>query len=615
MLYDAYGGQTQSASGSSLEQHQLGNLTSLSSGSIFTQLLPFQKENQELPRPLDFRRLVEDFHRKNAVVYSAIRTISRTAAEPLFQAATEDEKQVMRPDRVPDELARIIRQPNEEQECYEFMELLLIHLHIAGNAFVHKIRSSKDNVIGLELIRPDLMSIVPSTNKDGRRIAEYIVSPKHGGQKIRIRGTDVIHFKLPDPLDEWWGLSPLFVLARYGDIDSQATDFLRAYFLNKGVPSGMLTVKGRLQDDDRDQLKDSWTQQFQGKEGWHRIPVMDKDVDYKQLSTGLKDMDIGPVFDQSETRIAMVFGVPPILLGTNAGLQRSTFANFKESRRGFWTETMLPLYTRIVRRLTMKLARQDFGPKRAIIVDFTQVTGLMENKKEVRDLAIKGWDKSLFTRNQALKLLGMPPAEVNGDVVKLTTSDLYVPEVDAVDFADLTGDVITDIVQEEKKEVEGDKVRDVPNPDPVPSTPRASADPIEVWDAQTGDCLVHKRFACPVCQEELPQHPGKTCPEDLAEIFEGCVTGDQDALDFYVSLFPANFAAPLKAMVDRVVAGEVNEANGIVLLSLSIGEDLRAILVMFQVVKKLQEGGRTSQEINTALINAKRKLAELEEDK
>ena len=45
----------------------------------------------------------------------------------------------------------------------------------------------------------------------------------------------MIHLRLPDVFDEFWGLSPLYVLMKYGDIDVQATDFLRSYFLNRDV--------------------------------------------------------------------------------------------------------------------------------------------------------------------------------------------------------------------------------------------------------------------------------------------------------------------------------------------------------------------------------------------
>ena len=402
MLLDRFGNPFAGAT-AGLENWQLGHSGLSTSDALFSKFLPFGNEGVELPKPLDFERLTDEFYRRNAVVYSAIRALSRSASEPDFVACTVDDKGVAIPDDpLKDPLAMLISQPNEEQEAYEFFEQLIIHLQVTGNAFVHKLRAKKGNVVALELIRPDVVTLKPMKAKAGRKVATYSVGDP--GHKIVIPAEDMIHLRLPDAFDEFWGLSPLFVLAKYGDIDKQSTDFLRTYFLNRGVPSGMLIAKGRVQDNDRQELKDSWRTQFQGKQGWHGVTVLDQGVEYQALSTGLKDLDLNPVFNQTETRIAMVYGVPPILLGTNSGLERSTFSNFSESRRGFWTETLVPMYTRIVRRLTKKLAQEDFGPRRLIKADVSKVAGLQENKEKLRALALKGFDKGLFTINEARNL-------------------------------------------------------------------------------------------------------------------------------------------------------------------------------------------------------------------
>ena len=124
------------------------------------------------------------------------------------------------------------------------MEQLIIHLQVSGNAFIHKIRARAGNVIHLELVRPDIVTIVPQKAKNGKVIASYWVGPLN--DRKQIPATDIIHLKLPDAFDQFWGLSPLFVLAKYGDIDQQSTDFLRSFFLNRGVPAGMLIAKGRV---------------------------------------------------------------------------------------------------------------------------------------------------------------------------------------------------------------------------------------------------------------------------------------------------------------------------------------------------------------------------------
>ena len=162
MILDNHG-MPVSTSDPGLEKFNFGDHGDLGIGHIgsFSRFLPFGNEGQELPQPLDFERLTDEFYRRNAVVYSAIRTISRSASEPEFQAVTVSNDGVQTPSAMNDPLSKLIMQPNEDQECYEFMEQLIIHLQVTGNGFIHKIRSRQGNVIHLDLIRPDVVSLIP----------------------------------------------------------------------------------------------------------------------------------------------------------------------------------------------------------------------------------------------------------------------------------------------------------------------------------------------------------------------------------------------------------------------------------------------------------------------
>lgn len=590
MLYDSHG----RAVSPQVEQYRL------SDSSFLHQLSPFTIDNQALPGVKDFWGLADRFYRRNVVVYAAIRALSRSAAEPEFVACKlEDGKEVVS-DPATDPLAALIAQPNPNQETYEFIEQLVIHLQVAGNAFVKKVRARAGNVIRLELIRPDLVNIEAMKRRDGTVVPRYSIG--EGKEKQTFRVGDVIQFKLPDAFDPFWGLSPLYVLATYGDIDQQSTEFLRSYFLNRGVPAGMLTVKGHLMDEDREELKDKWREQFAGPDGWHRLPVMDREVAYQELGTGLKEIRLDPVFNQAETRIAAVFGVPPIIIGTNAGLQRSTFSNFKESRRGFWTETLVPMYTRITRRLTRFLAQEDFGSDRLIKADVSKVAGLQDNKEALRKLSLKGWDLGLFTVNEARDILDMPPIddEVVGDSLKLSTVTLYVPRSQATQFADLTGDVVSDVVQSEIIESEKDKIRGVGDPNPKVGE-EDDPDPPEQKLAELKE--LKKRLA----ELERELRSESFTNEDL-------LNGDDDEIETYVKSFPEESQATVTMIVDRLVAGDLPHNAALRLLFLMQSLEPVQMLTLYNLARGMVTQGKTGDEINIVLNNAFAILKEQKSD-
>lgn len=596
MLLDARGRPIES-----LSSQGLSSSADSSGVGYFTNFLPFASEERALPRPLDFVTMTDRFYRGSAIAYSAIRKIAQSAAEPRFYAGTMNKDGVIEEaDPETDPLYKLILNPNDQQDSYEFMELALTHLEVSGNLFIRKIREDKMRTpVRLELIRPDTVEILAFIDSTGRKRIRYKVGPEN--RKEVLESEDVIHLKLPDALDEYWGLSPLYVCARFGDIDNASAEFLRTYFFNRGVPSGLISAKGRIQDPDRDRLKEDWRQQLTGSTGWHGIPVFDMGIEFQSLSTGLKDMDLNPIFNQTETRIAMVFGVPPILLGTHAGLQRSTFSNFSESRRGFWTETLVPLYTRFSRKLTRELAVKEFGRRRAVEFDLSKVSGLQENKEEIRKLALEGWSGGLFTRNQTYQQLDMPPAEVNGDAVLLSTSRLYVPESQATQFSDLVGDVITDIVQEEIDETPNDKTKGVDNPNP------------DIREENSRETLSE--------DSDIFPYPGKPCtPNDPdpkchnEALIRLGLDGHDVSRDAYLNLFTGYAGKVITKQFNDTEAGILPFEPGVKLLVYSVGLQAAQILAMRLMMNKLLEVKRCDEELITAIKNAHSRLGEQDDD-
>ncbi len=233
----------------------------------------------------------------------------------------------------------------------------------------------------------------------------------------------MIHDKLIDPLDDYYGLSPIEVAAGTVDLDNDAIGYLRAFFNNSATPMGIVKVTSILTRQQRHEIREAWEEQYQGSSRWHSVGVLDRDADYQSVGFPLKDLSLEHVFSESEARICGAFGVPPILIGAKLGLDRSTFANYAEARRSFWIETLKPIYRRVSDRLTFSLA-PEFGSDLEIGFDFSGVGALQEDKESIRKTAILGWKGGLLTRNEGRVVMGWPEIE-GGDVFKDTQTDVF----------------------------------------------------------------------------------------------------------------------------------------------------------------------------------------------
>lgn len=408
---------------------------------IVSRILGLNPPQYSLPEPKDFINLAHAGYRQNAIIHACIRTISRSIAEPEIKAVTLTGSTVTTDTYLSGErLAKLIYRPNPWQDQYDFFEAALIDLYVSGNIFIRKIRPLAGGPpIELELVKPHLLDINAGADRNEGKVKSYTLKLDSGDYDIPAE--DIIHIKFPDPLDDYWGLSPVFVAMQYIDIDGQALDFLRKFFINRGIPAGLLKLNTGVMESERRRIKNLWREQVNDPEGWHNVAVLDADVDYKPLQSGIKDLQIDTVTSQTETRMCAVMGVPPAIVFTAFGLARATFSNMEESRRLLWVDTLSPMYARISRKLTAELAQAEFGDNRQIIFDLSQVSSLQENRSEIRKIALQGWDSGLLTRRTSSSLLGIAADATQQDVFKVQSGTELRP-ADAVPGAAKTDDII-----------------------------------------------------------------------------------------------------------------------------------------------------------------------------
>ena len=334
----------------------------------------------------------------NELVFACIREIATSTAEAQLCLYDANHEKI---DNAP--LAQLIAEPAEGMTQYEFLENLITHLQIAGNAYVLKERA-RVGVVSLMLLRPDRMEVIPGGG----------YSYEVGGKKYMIPAEDIGHLKFPNPNNDFYGLSPLQVLAKQINLDTDATTFTKAFFNNAGVPSGILKLRRKLShQDEADRLRAAWRGQFQGNKNWHRIAILDEDASYEKMGSTLGEMEIPSLRNLSESRICSALGVPAILVGANIGLQRSTFSNYAEARESFWEETLLPLYRRI-EQFMVGLLEPEFPRERGYLeFDFSEVRALQEdedamvNRQLVRSQIASQLITAGFTPEAALQAAGI----------------------------------------------------------------------------------------------------------------------------------------------------------------------------------------------------------------
>jgi HK97 family phage portal protein len=349
---------------------------------------------------------------KNELVYACIMELATSMPEAVLRVYGPDglgEPKENHP------LRRLLADPNPILSEFELFEITVIHMMLAGTAFWEIIRDQAGRPVQLWPLRPDLVRFWLQRN--GR--LRYAFLAGDGGRLVDL-GEDVIAFRLPNPVDPLVGQAPLRPAIRAVSLDNEATNFVAALLQNRAVPGTIITVQQQLDEAVADRLVTKWKQKFGGARRGEPA-VLQKGMDAKVLGLDLKSLEFPDLRTISESRICMAFGVPPILVGAKVGLDRSTFANYKEARASFWEEAVMPLQRRfkdvIVRALLPAVNDAQFSNPRRVAVrwDRSEVLALKESEQAIWERANSALRAGAITVNDFRRTVGMPLVE-GGDV-------------------------------------------------------------------------------------------------------------------------------------------------------------------------------------------------------
>ena len=350
---------------------------------------------------------------KNAVVYTCIRELATACASVryMIQVPTTEGGFV---EDLTGEYARLLIRPNDLQDWYTFIERFVTYLEVSGNAYILKERDGVGRVRDIYLLRPDRVSISPRA--DGKPDYVYEIN----GREYKLPFEDVGHLRLPNPADDNFGLSPLHVVAKLVNLDMSVTDFNKAFFRNAGVPSGLLRLKKRItSQEEANVIRNRWHSSFGGR-NLHQVAVLDEDAEYQPMATAPKDMAMSEIRDTTESRICSVFGVPPMLVGVNVGLQRSTYSNSREARFAFFSQTIVPLVTRIVRFFNFTF-EQEFINQGQLAVDMGEYRVTLDDDDNLSERSSLLFERGVISLNESREMVGLE-ALPYGDIRRLPSS-------------------------------------------------------------------------------------------------------------------------------------------------------------------------------------------------
>jgi len=388
---------------------------------IFRRPAPEQKESQAAKlmvvnpgqpvwTPRNYESFAKEAYGKNVVAYQAINRIADAVASVKLGVYRGETELTDHP------LLTLLKRPNPLQSYGDYIRAKVSFLMLAGNGYEERFLVGAE-VKELYQLRPDRMSIMPSANgipaayiyKVGQNVTRWEMAP-------RTLNCNVRHIKLFNPMNDWYGMSPIEAGAYAIDQNNESMAWMQALLQNSARPSGALTVKdgGTLSDENFNRLKAQIEEQYSGSTNAGRPMLLEGGLDWQQM--GLTPMDMGIIDTKfsSARDVALAFGVPPQLLGIPGD---NTYSNYSEARLAFWEDTALPLLDMIITDWNAWLA-EPYGV--TIRPDIDAIPAIAEKRLSMWQMADQSND---LTINERRALKGYGPIE-GGDVLFVPSSEI-----------------------------------------------------------------------------------------------------------------------------------------------------------------------------------------------
>jgi len=299
-------------------------------------------------------------------------------------------------------ILNLLYKPNPFQTKTEFMETTVINLKCTGDAYWMKVRNKGGRVVELWNLRPDLMEIIPD---ETNFIKEYKFTKLDGKEFIFPR-EDIIHFKYPNPLNQFFGLSPIQSASNRIQTEEQASIYQKNFFLNSARPDAVIKNKSATMDQgQKDDLRDGWAKRYQGASASSKIAILTGDLEYQQISLSQREMDFIESMKFTRDDILVAFKVPKPIVAIVDDVNR---ANSETAMYIFLSETVKPEIARICEKINEELIIPDFGAE--YYVDYEDPT------PENRELKLKEYSDGLMNNylliNEVRQMEGLEP--ING---------------------------------------------------------------------------------------------------------------------------------------------------------------------------------------------------------
>jgi HK97 family phage portal protein len=218
--------------------------------------------------------------------------------------------------------------PNKFMPGFTFRETFQTQFELTGKAFwVLDIGEIASLPLGMWPISPARIEAVPS---DRDFIAGWVYTGPNG-QKVPLTVNEVLWMRRPDPSDMYGAVGAVQTVLTDIDASKYASEYNRNFFMNNGIPGGVLALDGSMTEPQFKEFSDEWRDQHMGVSRAHRVAVLEN-TKATFMMTGLaqRDMDYVNLIQNARDKMREAWRMHKHMLGTVDDVNRANAQTAEE---------------------------------------------------------------------------------------------------------------------------------------------------------------------------------------------------------------------------------------------------------------------------------------------
>lgn len=355
-------------------------------------------------------------YRQHSIVRAAINKVAIAATNVGFDFVPRDSRSRIRKGELTILKEFFDRQQNFMYEIRRIYRDLMIY----GDAFLYVVPDRSRRPHSLKRLAPYTIAVRTSDNGQVVGFVQFDERDPTNQTYVTFEAHELLHFKIDDPDNDLYGLSPLSALLRTVTSDLWAQNYNISFFENSGITGTIISVNGVDQDEikrNREFLMEHYT----GPAAAHKPIFLEGDnVSVSKSVVSHTDMGFLQGREFNILEILAVLDVPPAKIGIMESANRS---NSKEQDKSFRTESVGPLQSIVENVINGQFIRPILGVDNTI---FKHSEGDTRDAIELMNYYTKGIAWGIYNANEVRAKMGMAPVD-GGEVNGIMTPTGFVP--------------------------------------------------------------------------------------------------------------------------------------------------------------------------------------------